>query len=580
MKGTDGVAGGRLDRIGNPEEAGDATLDDDEDHGLARRPQRFGALGQRAVRDAQLMEQRGVADADVGPVEAAYDALPRDRSERRDVAGQRVSRAGLRYDGVGQRVLAGSLQARRRAEHGPLVESGRGDDGHDARLAFRERARLVDHQRVDALERLERLRILEEHTHRGGTPDPDHDRHRRRQAEGARTRDDEDGDGVDEGVREARLGAGEGPHEESEPSGRDDARHEVAGDLVGELLDRGTTALRLCDEADNLSEEGVATDPFGFHHEAAVAVQRPADDARSRGLLDRDGFTGDHRFVDRTRTFENDAVARHSLAGPDAEGVARVDSDRAVRPPPSHRRVRAGQTWGARCRRARIALPVCPRARSSRTWPTRTRTVITAAASKYTPTAPSIPRSEGGKIDGAMVATTLKAYAAPAPSAINVNMLKLRRTIDATPRSKKGQPAQRTTGVARTSWIHWRARIESRWASGCPGIASDMPSSTTMAVGAIDPQSRRLMSMSSGFGAASSVTVRGSSAMPQIGHAPGASRTTSRCMGQTYSTLPADCGTGGDAGARAGGVAGVGAGFRYRSGVSRNRVRHRSLQKK
>ena len=44
------------------------------------------------------------------------------------------------------------------------------------------------------------------------------------------------------------------------------------------------------------------------------------------------------------------------------------------------------------------------------------------------------------------------------------------------------------------------------------------------------------MSTSSGLGASSCVTARGSSAMPHAGHGPGSSRTTSGCIGQVYST--------------------------------------------
>jgi hypothetical protein len=44
------------------------------------------------------------------------------------------------------------------------------------------------------------------------------------------------------------------------------------------------------------------------------------------------------------------------------------------------------------------------------------------------------------------------------------------------------------------------------------------------------------MSRSSGF-ASSTVTVRGSSAMPQIGQLPGSARTISGCIGQVYSVL-------------------------------------------
>ena len=49
-------------------------------------------------------------------------------------------------------------------------------------------------------------------------------------------------------------------------------------------------------------------------------------------------------------------------------------------------------------------------------------------------------------------------------------------------------------------------------------------------------RSRRFMSTSSGFGASSSEIVRGSSAIPQIGHEPGPGRTISGCIGHVYST--------------------------------------------
>ena len=58
------------------------------------------------------------------------------------------------------------------------------------------------------------------------------------------------------------------------------------------------------------------------------------------------------------------------------------------------------------------------------------------------------PRKESGKNCGKSVATTLNEYAAPVPMPINVNMLRLRFTNDAHIRSKKGAPAQSTTGVA------------------------------------------------------------------------------------------------------------------------------------
>src|SRR5262245_57024282 len=51
------------------------------------------------------------------------------------------------------------------------------------------------------------------------------------------------------------------------------------------------------------------------------------------------------------------------------------------------------------------------------------------------------------------------------------------------------------------------------------------------AVSTAEIQKRRFMSVSSGFSTSSAVTVRGSRAMPQIGQAPGPSRTICGCMG-------------------------------------------------
>jgi len=48
---------------------------------------------------------------------------------------------------------------------------------------------------------------------------------------------------------------------------------------------------------------------------------------------------------------------------------------------------------------------------------------MTAAGSKYTPTAPFM-RNESGKKPGAIVAATLNPYAAPTPIAMSVNMFR------------------------------------------------------------------------------------------------------------------------------------------------------------
>ena len=81
-----------------------------------------------------------------------------------------------------------------------------------------------------------------------------------------------------------------------------------------------------------------------------------------------------------------------------------------------------------------MAAPVRLRARSSRTWPSSTRVVMAAAASKYTGGTPPISRKDVGKICGNTVATRLYKYATPVPIAIRVNMLVERFTTDVQPR--------------------------------------------------------------------------------------------------------------------------------------------------
>ena len=118
-------------------------------------------------------------------------------------------------------------------------------------------------------------------------------------------------------------------------------------------------------------------------------------------------------------------------------------------------------------------------------------------------------------------------------------MFRLRVLTDVHPRSKNGQPAQSTTGVARRSW-------RSRFSRG--GMAATSPGATIAPISrtrsgtvrTTATMKRRFMSTSSGFGASSSEIVRGSSAIPQIGHEPGPGRTISGCIGHVYSTpLPA-----------------------------------------
>jgi hypothetical protein len=123
---------------------------------------------------------------------------------------------------------------------------------------------------------------------------------------------------------------------------------------------------------------------------------------------------------------------------------------------------------------------------------------------------------------------------------MSVNMLGDRLMIDCQKRTKKGQPPHSTTGEARTSSIKLRAPCGRRRPIGSPGMRWPMAIASRGTVSIALTRKRRVMSASSGFAGSSAVIVRGSSAIPQIGQAPGAFRTISGCIGHVHSTAPGD----------------------------------------
>ena len=106
--------------------------------------------------------------------------------------------------------------------------------------------------------------------------------------------------------------------------------------------------------------------------------------------------------------------------------------------------------------------------------------------------------------------------------------------MDCQPLTKKGSPHQRTTGVASANSIHAQALAENRCCIGIEGRNAETISASIGAASATLIHNRLVMSANSGL-ASSAVTSRGSSAIPQIGQAPGASRTICGCIGHVYS---------------------------------------------
>jgi len=108
-------------------------------------------------------------------------------------------------------------------------------------------------------------------------------------------------------------------------------------------------------------------------------------------------------------------------------------------------------------------------------------------------------------------------------------MLRLRVRSEVQNRAKNGQPPHSTTGVASASCTQTAVRIGS---SSQPSNSMPTTSSASGTVNTALPHKRRVMSMSSGLGPSSRDDSSGSSAMPQIGQLPGASRRICGCIGQ------------------------------------------------
>ena len=163
---------------------------------------------------------------------------------------------------------------------------------------------------------------------------------------------------------------------------KNDGGHEVTCDSIGELLDGSAAALRFADHADDLREQRFAADALGAHDKGAGAIYGAAGDAASVRFLDGDRLAG-HRAIRprssnlrarfrRRELFRQDAREEYRPAAMCSTGTSiSVPSVRT-------RRANFGDSFSS----ARIAEDVRLRARSSSTWPSRTRVVIAAAASK------------------------------------------------------------------------------------------------------------------------------------------------------------------------------------------------------
>ncbi len=311
-------------------------------------------------RDAALLQQAGPPSrTSPPPITPCMPSPSSETTSRTSGGGVHRLLGGVAGDRLRHRVRRRCGQ---RPGHGEHLVAILAVDGHDVghgHLAGRDRAGLVEHDRVDPPGGLEHRRPGDEHAELRGAAGADQQRGGRGEPERARAGDDQDRGGG--GECRARSRAGAGPEPPGGGGEHEHHRHELAADTVGEPLHGGLPGLRALDEGGRLRELGVGPDSGGPHDEAPSERDAPADHVIARCDVDGRRFPGDRRRVDRA-------------------GARRPPHRRW---PPSH------PAAPRRCRRRRAGRP----ARGVPARRRRTRASVAASASRPRSAAPERRRA-------------------------------------------------------------------------------------------------------------------------------------------------------------------------------------------
>jgi hypothetical protein len=146
------------------------------------------------------LQQLEIAKSDPFAFDRALYTHAGDRLEISSRAQHQTAFLRAIYDRLCERVLGTFLQGGGETQDVGFVVAGFGHHGHQPRLAHRQGAGLVHHQRVDLLEALECLGVLDQHTCLGATSRCGHDRHRGGEPQSTRAGNDEHRDGSDQRI--------------------------------------------------------------------------------------------------------------------------------------------------------------------------------------------------------------------------------------------------------------------------------------------------------------------------------------------------------------------------------------------
>ena len=227
---------------------------------------------------------------------------------------------GAGHQRLRDRMFSVALDRRGHAKHLVVGESIGGSGLHDAVRTERERACLVEHDRVQQTGLFQAASIAHEQAVPCANRGRDGGHQRDGQTQRMGTGDHEHGHYALD--REAPRSTEEWPDNGGNRGGDDGDDREVERRPVRQGLGARARRLGLLDEPHDTRERGLVAGSRHLDTQRALSVDGAGDHPVARRLVHRLGLAGDHRFVDGAGPFLHDAVGGNARAGPDEQQVA------------------------------------------------------------------------------------------------------------------------------------------------------------------------------------------------------------------------------------------------------------------
>ncbi len=228
--------------------------------------------------------------------------------------GQRPLLAPGLDDGTAKWMVRSSFGSSGKAQQLVLAHAVKRDHGCQTGLAFRQRAGLVEGQRVDCSSTFQMLAALDQDAASSRPADAGDNRHRRRDHQRAGATNDQQGQ-----CQPDVLGEGEGKNRKPDDRGCIPLRETLDHALAGRFF-----LLRFLDALDDARKRGVCADIGGANAQETIFGDGPGMDAAASRLFGWHWLAGDGGLGDGGGTLGHLTVDRDALASLGQHDLARL----------------------------------------------------------------------------------------------------------------------------------------------------------------------------------------------------------------------------------------------------------------